>query len=145
MNRTGHVIKMTGDGIHSVSRQPSMQSMPRHAQRNLNNPICDLQIKVRMGLHSGEAEQRAGDYHGQALNRAARIMAVGHGGQVLLSSVTAELAREHLPGEVALLDLGEHRLKDLIRPEHIFQLLARIQQNSSTQITISFPITFLLN
>jgi predicted ATPase/class 3 adenylate cyclase len=120
----GHVIKMTGDGIHSVFETAiDAVNATLIAQRNLNTPICDLQIKVRMGLHSGEAEQRVGDYYGQALNRAARIMSVGHGGQVLLSSVTAELAREHLPAEVSLLDLGEHRLKDLIRPEHIFQVL----------------------
>jgi predicted ATPase/class 3 adenylate cyclase len=120
----GHVIKTTGDGVHSVFEKAiDAVNATLTAQRNLNIPICDLEIKVRMGLHSGEAEQRAGDYHGPVLNRAARIMAAGHGGQILLSSITAELAREHLPGEVSLLDLGEHRLKDLIRPEHIFQLL----------------------
>lgn len=124
-SHNGHVIKMTGDGIHSVfEKAVDAVNATLMAQRNLNSPICDLQIKVRMGLHSGEAEQRAGDYHGQVLNRAARIMAAGHGGQILLSSVTAELAREHLPADVSLLDLGEHRLKDLIRPEQIFQLLA---------------------
>jgi class 3 adenylate cyclase len=121
----GQVIKMTGDGIHSVFEKAiDAVNATLVAQRNLNIPICDLQIKVRMGLHSGEAEQRAGDYHGQVLNRAARIMSVGHGGQILLSAVTAELAREQLPADISLLDLGEHRLKDLIRPEHLFQLLA---------------------
>jgi predicted ATPase/class 3 adenylate cyclase len=120
----GYVIKTTGDGIHSVFETAiDAVNATLMAQRNLNAPICDLQINVRMGLHSGEAEQRAGDYHGQALNRAARIMSVAHGGQVLLSSLTAELAREHLPADVTLLELGEHRLKDLVRPEHIFQLL----------------------
>lgn len=121
----GHVIKMTGDGMHGVfEKAVDAVHATLQAQRRLKNPIFDLQIKVRMGLHSGEAELRDGDYHGQALNRAARIMSAGHGGQVLLSSVTAELAREHLPADTSLLELGEHRLKDLIRPEHIFQLLA---------------------
>jgi predicted ATPase/class 3 adenylate cyclase len=121
----GCVIKTTGDGFHGVFEKAiDAVHATLTAQRDLKTPICDLQIKVRMGLHTGEAELRANDYHGQATNRAARIMAVGHGGQVLLSRVTAELAREHLPEDVSLLDLGEHRLKDLIRPEQLFQLLA---------------------
>lgn len=121
----GQIIKTTGDGIHGVFEKAiDAVQATLAAQRALKAPLCDLQIHVRMGLHTGEAELRAGDYHGQALNRAARIMSAGHGGQVLLSSVTAELAREHLAADVRLLDLGEHRLRDLIRPEHIFQLLA---------------------
>ncbi|HLO17204.1 MAG TPA: adenylate/guanylate cyclase domain-containing protein, partial [Anaerolineales bacterium] len=121
----GYVIKTTGDGIHSVFEKAiDAVNATLAVQRKLIDPICDLQIKVRIGLHTGEAELRSDDYYGQALNRAARIMAAGHGGQILLSSVTAELAREHLPPDVSLLDLGEHRLKDLIRPEEIFQLLA---------------------
>jgi predicted ATPase/class 3 adenylate cyclase len=121
----GQVIKATGDGVHSVFEK-AMDGIHATlaAQRLLKDPLCDLPIKVRMGLHSGEAELRAGDYYGQSLNRAARIMSVAHGGQILLSSVTAELAREHLPADVSLLDLGEHRLRDLVRPEHIFQVLA---------------------
>src|SRR5512145_2388087 len=112
----GHVIKMTGDGIHGVFETAiDAVRATLQAQRALSEPICDLQIRVRIGLHTGEAEMRAGDYHGQSLNRAARIMSAGHGGQVLLSSVTAEVAREHLPVHVSLVDLGEHRLKDLIR------------------------------
>jgi predicted ATPase/class 3 adenylate cyclase len=121
----GYVIKTTGDGFHAVfEKAVAAVQATLTAQRAFQEPICDLMIRVRMGLHTGEAERRAGDYHGQALNRAARIMSAGRGGQVLLSSVTAELAREHLPGNLALLDLGEHRLRDLIRPERLFQLLA---------------------
>ncbi len=121
----GQIIKTTGDGFHGVFEKviDAVRATLR-AQRAFLAPICDLQIRVRMGLHTGEAELRANDYHGQALNRAARIMSAGHGGQVLLSSVTAELAREHLPADVSLLDLGEHRLRDLIRPEKLFQLTA---------------------
>jgi predicted ATPase/class 3 adenylate cyclase len=119
----GYVIKTTGDGIHCVfAKAIDAIHATLSAQRALKEPICGLQIRVRMGLHTGEAELRASDYHGQTLNRAARIMSAGHGGQVLLSSVTAELAREHLPAGVSLLDLGEHRLKDLIRLERLFQL-----------------------
>ena len=59
-------------------------------------PHSTFALKVRMGLHTGEAELRDGDYYGQSLNRAARIMSAGHGGQVLISEVTAQVAREHL-------------------------------------------------
>ena len=120
----GQVIKTTGDGIHGVfEKAVDAVHATLTAQRALKDSILNPPIKVRMGLHTGEAELRSDDYYGQALNRAARIMASGYGGQVLLSSLTAELAREHLPADVSLLDLGEHRLRDLVRPEHIFQLL----------------------
>ena len=121
----GQIIKGTGDGIHGVFETAvDAVRATLAAQRALKEPICNLQIRVRMGLHTGEAELRAGDYHGQVLNRAARIMSVGSGGQILLSSVTAELAREHLPEDVSLVDLGEHRLRDLVRPDQLFQLTA---------------------
>src|SRR6266508_3446983 len=114
----GYAIKTTGDGIHAVFEKAiDAVNATLAAQRNLQSlnlisqsPITNLPLKVRMGLHTGEAELRAGDYFGQALNRAARIMAVGSGGQILLSSITADLAREHLPANASLLDLGEHRL-----------------------------------
>ena len=83
-----------------------------------------LSIKSRMALHSGAAEERDGDYYGPALNRAARLMAAGHGGQILLSLATEELVRDQLPAKVALRDMGERRLKDLIRPERVFQVIA---------------------
>ena len=66
-----------------------------------------------MGLHSGEAQLRKDDYFGPAVIRSARIMAVGHGGQVLLSAATAALVADQLPDGAALLELGAHRLKDL--------------------------------
>jgi len=71
-----------------------------------------------MGLHTGEAHERDGDYFGSALNRAARLMALAHGGQILCSRVTADL----LDGSALLLDLGEHRLRDLSAPQHVFQI-----------------------
>jgi predicted ATPase len=80
-------------------------------------------IRVRMGLHTGTAEERDGDYFGQTLNRVARLFSTGYGGQTLVSLVTAELLRDLLPDDVFLQDLGAHRLKDLLRPESIFQLV----------------------
>lgn len=75
-------------------------------------------VQVRIGLHTGEAELRDGDYFGTAVNRTARLMAVGHGGQVLCSATTASLVEAEWP----LIDLGEHRLRDLDRPIRIFQI-----------------------
>lgn len=82
------------------------------------------ELKVRMALHTGAAEHRDGDYFGQALNRVARMLAAAHGGQVLLSLPTQELVRDVLPTGVGLRALGEHRLRDLARPEQLFQLTA---------------------
>jgi predicted ATPase len=83
-----------------------------------------VDVRVRMGLHTGEATLRLGDYVGLDVHRAARICSAGHGGQVLISSSTRELVADELPPDVALRDLGEHRLKDLDRPEHLFQIVA---------------------
>ena len=80
-------------------------------------------LSVRMALHTGATEERGGDYFGQPLSRVARLMGAGHGGQVLLSEVTQGLVRDVLPPDASLLDLSWHRLKDLGRPEQVFQLL----------------------
>jgi predicted ATPase/class 3 adenylate cyclase len=81
-------------------------------------------LRVRMALHTGEADLREGDYYGAAVNRCARLRGLAHGGQTLLSMVTAKLAHDDLPNGVGLRDMGEHRLKDLSRPEQVYQLLA---------------------
>ena len=83
----------------------------------------NVAIKVRMGLHTGAAESRDGDYFGPALNRSARLMAIAYGGQVLLSQPTYDLVQDDVPEACKLESLGEHRLKDLGRPETVFQLL----------------------
>src|SRR5207248_5371238 len=75
------------------------------------------------GLHVGEAAAREGDYFGPTLNRAARIMSAGHGGQVLLSAAAAALVIDGLPNGSTLRDLGEYQLKGLGRPERVFQLV----------------------
>src|ERR1700752_3091500 len=121
----GHIIKTTGDGVHAVFVTViEAIDAALSVQHDLQLLIDNLEIKVRMGLHTGEAERRGDDYYGQTLNRAARVMSAGHGGQILISSVTAELAREHLPENTNLLDLGEHRLKNLSKPEHLYQINA---------------------
>jgi predicted ATPase len=79
---------------------------------------------VRIGVHSGEAEERDGNYFGPAVNRAARLHAIAHGGQIVVSEVTRGLVTDDFPDEMYMIDLGEHRLRDLSRPERVFQLVA---------------------
>jgi predicted ATPase/class 3 adenylate cyclase/DNA-binding CsgD family transcriptional regulator len=80
-------------------------------------------LALRMALHTGEAQMRdAGNYMGRAVIRTARLRAIGHGGQILCSASTADLAGDDLPDGVALVPLGAHRLKDLGRPEQVFQV-----------------------
>jgi predicted ATPase len=76
-----------------------------------------------MGLHTGQAEMRDGDYYGSAVNRAARVAAAAHGGQILVSHATEQLVRDTLPTDCELVELGEHRLRDLGRPEVLFQVV----------------------
>ena len=90
------------------------------------------ELRVRIGLHTGSAIIRDGDYHGRSLNRVARLEAAGHGGQILISQVTQDLIWDDLPEGVSLVDLGSHRLKDLLRSEHIYQITAN-------DLTADFP------
>jgi len=122
----GQVVKTTGDGLMAVfaSAAEAVRACLA-AQRGLvEEPWPETGVlRVRMGLHSGEAQPRGDDYFGPAVIRGARIMAVGHGGQVLLSGASAALVADQLPDGAALMDLGAHRLKDLGRPEELFQLV----------------------
>jgi predicted ATPase/class 3 adenylate cyclase len=121
----GQVFKTTGDGLHAAFARPTAAlTAALTAQRALQAATWPATgpLRVRMVIHTGIAEQRDGDYFGPALNRAARLLAAGHGGQILVSGVTAELVREHLPTDTQMQSLGVHRLRDLGEPEHIFQL-----------------------
>lgn len=79
-------------------------------------------LRIRMALHTGEAEVRHSDYYGPAVNRCARIRSAGHGGQILISQATQRLVKAHLPETIEIRDLGRHRLKDLLHPERLFQI-----------------------
>src|SRR5262245_45447139 len=119
----GHCVKTTGDGAHAVFATAS-DAIDAAVATQLGIgaeewPLPDP-LRVRIGLHSGPAELRDGDYYGTAVNRAARIMSVAHGGQVVLSLAAEELARD---SAIDVHDLGEHRLKDLGQPERIFQVV----------------------
>jgi predicted ATPase/class 3 adenylate cyclase len=123
----GHVFKTVGDAFHATfSAAPDALEAALEAQRALLHETWDLTgpMRVRMALHTGAAEERDGDYFGPSLNRVARLLSAGHGGQILLSLATWELVRDRLPDESGLRDLGERRLKDLSRPEHVFQIIA---------------------
>jgi predicted ATPase/class 3 adenylate cyclase len=122
----GQVVKTTGDGLMAVfgSTRDAVSACVTAQHGLASEPWGETGIlNVRMGLHAGEAEVRAEDYFGPAVIRASRIMSVGHGGQVLLSGTAAALVMDQLPDGAELLDLGEHRLKDLGRPERVFQLV----------------------
>ena len=120
----GQVFKTVGDAFYAVFSTTSDAldaafAVQRALATEAWGPIGT--ILVRMAIHVGTAQQRDGDYFGPPLNRVARLLSSGHGGQILLSLSAQELVRDLLPSEVALRDLGEHRLKDLGRPERIFQ------------------------
>ncbi len=122
----GCIVKTTGDGAHAVfAIAADALTACLAAQSALTaQDWGKVRITSRMALHSGAAELRDGDYYGPAPNRAARLMAAAHGGQVLLSLATEELVRDHLPARTSLRDMGERRLKDLIHPERVFQVIA---------------------
>jgi predicted ATPase/class 3 adenylate cyclase len=123
----GTVVKTTGDGLLAVFDRPEAGLAAALAgQRALDGEAWPTSgpLRVRMALHSGSAEVRDEDYFGPALNRVARLMAIGHGGQVLVSAATCALVADALPADAQLIDLGEHRLRDLDRPEHVYQLAA---------------------
>ena len=122
----GRVVKMMGDGVHAVFDDP----------RDAVSAAVDLQLaladstatngiafSVRCGLHAGVEEHRDNDFFGRSVNRAARIMGVAHGSQILLSETVALLIGGRLPARVTLRDLGMVRLRDLANPERVYQVL----------------------
>ena len=120
----GHVVKTTGDGIHAVfpTAHDALDAAVAVQLRLSGEPFDETgPLRVRMGVHTCEAEYRDGDYYGSEVNRAARLMSVAHGDQIVVSLVTSELVRE---GSVKLVDLGEHRLRDLTNMERVFQVSA---------------------
>lgn len=148
----GRVVKQVGDSFHAVfTGAGDALNAVIEAQQNLMAEDWGAAgpIKVRMALHTGEAEERDGDFFGAALNRCSRMLNAGHGGQTLVSTTAHELLKDTVPPGVSLKDLGEHRLKDLIRQEHIYQVchpevpaefpplrsLASFAHNLPTQVT----------
>jgi predicted ATPase/class 3 adenylate cyclase len=123
----GYVYKMIGDAFQVAFNTPleAVKAALEAQFALIAEPWGEMGvIKVRMAIHTGTVEERGDDYVGPLLNRVARLMSAGHGGQVLLSQATYELVRDILPENVSLRDLGEQRLKDLARPERVYQLVA---------------------
>ena len=122
----GTEVKTEGDSFFVVfERADEAVAAAVQAQRGLaaEEWPAGAMVAVRMGLHTGELALSAGEYVGLDIHRAARISDAGHGGQVLLSGATAALITHELPSGVSLRDMGEHGLKDLDAPEHIYQLV----------------------
>ncbi len=122
--RRGRVFKTVGDAFCAAFESaPDALAAALAVQAGLHSwPPGDMPpLRVRMALHTGPAEERDDDYFGPALNRVARLLAVGHGGQTLLSSAAWQEVADDLPPGVTLHDLKSHRLKDLSQPEHVWQ------------------------
>ena len=122
----GAIVKMAGDGIHAAFNDPlDAIGATLELQQALADPETPggIALRIRCGLHAGVDERRDNDFFGRAVNRAARITSVAHGGQVLLSEAVAILLRERLPADVSLRDLGSVRLRDLAGPERIYQVV----------------------
>ncbi len=124
----GHLFKHSGDGVLAVFETPS-QAMEAAAAAQIamvNEPWkTGSELRARMAVHTGEAEERNGDFFGSAVNRAARLLDAAHGGQVLVSESAAGLVQDSMATGTVLVDLGEHRLKDLAHAERIYQLSHR--------------------
>jgi predicted ATPase/class 3 adenylate cyclase len=137
----GYVFKMVGDAVYATfSTAPEAINAAIEAQRALTSENWGdiVSLRVRMALHTSTVELHNNDYFGPALNRTARLLSAAHGGQILLSLATQELALDLLPSGIELRDMGEHRLKDLTRPERIFQLVV-------TDLPALFPPLRTLN
>jgi class 3 adenylate cyclase len=124
----GQVVKTKGEGDSHFcvfARATDAVAAAAAIQRALHEESWppETPLRVRLALHTGEADLREGDYYGSAINRCARLRAIAHGGQAILSQATEALVRDALPEQVSLQDLGEHRLRDLARPERVYQLL----------------------
>jgi predicted ATPase/class 3 adenylate cyclase len=121
----GTVFKTTGDGMlaafDDAESAVTAAIEGQHALDRHDWPETG-RLHVRMAIHTGSAEVRDGDFFGRALNRVARLMAIGHGDQVLVSGTTMALVAGGLPNAFELIDLGEHGLRDLDRAEHVYQL-----------------------
>jgi predicted ATPase/class 3 adenylate cyclase len=123
----GYVFKTVGDAFCAAFSTPEAAlAAVLDSQRTLTTQVWPTSrpVRVRMALHTGVCEERDNDYFGPVVNRTARLEAIAHGGQILVSGVTAELLSERLPTGISLRDLGQHRLKDLGRPEQVCQLEA---------------------
>ena len=120
----GYVVKTMGDGFHAafVDASDAIEAAIAAQKAFREERWSDAAIRVRMAVHTGAAELRDGDYYGPTVNRAARLTALAHGGQTLLSETTHDLCRDLAPPETTFKWLGEHHLKGLARPEAVYEV-----------------------
>ncbi|MDQ1511076.1 MAG: hypothetical protein QOG50_2920 [Actinomycetota bacterium] len=121
----GYVFKTVGDAfcVAFASADDAVNAAVSVQRAIAGEPWPDrAALRVRMALHTGECSERNGDYFGPTVNRVARLEAIAHGGQVVLSGRATAMLGDRFPDGVGLRDMGEHRLKDLSAPEHVFQL-----------------------
>jgi len=123
-DHSGDIVKMTGDGVFATFVQPSgAVRAAATVQREIDAiswPVDDL--RVRMGIHTGQCIARGGDHYGRAVNKAARLEQAAYGGQVLLSEASATLVRPDLDEGLALAYLGEHHFDGILDPAGVYQL-----------------------
>ena len=144
-SRGGRLIKTRGEGdaTFSVFDRPSAAAAAAmelrdaiiHEQWGLREPM-----RIRIALHTGEVELRDGDYFGRAVNRAARLRSLAVGGQILCSGATAELVIDSLPDDFVLADLGLRELRNLARPEHVFELRPETAEEGAQPPTSDAPM-----
>jgi predicted ATPase/class 3 adenylate cyclase len=120
----GYIFKTLGDAFCAAfATAPNALNAAVDAQRALGSEDFSAVhgLRVRMGLHTGYADERDADYFGPTVNRVARLMSIGHGAQVLLSDATHALVQNDAPPDTIFTNLGSHRLKDLAQPEHVWE------------------------
>src|SRR5919204_399293 len=121
MRQRGTIVRPRGEGdsrFAVFARATDAIAAACEIQRSLFVEAwpTPIPLRVRIALHTGEADLREGDYYGTAVNRCARLRSAAHGGQTLVSQTSFDLVHDALPEGITLRDLGEHRLKDLQRP-----------------------------
>jgi len=121
----GHVFKTVGDAVYAAfwSADAAVAAALQAQRALMTEAWGETLIRVRMAVHTGNAHERDGDYFGPTLNRIARLLGIGHGGQILVSETAEKLLTDPRPEGASLRDAGEHQLKDLTRPMRIFQLV----------------------
>jgi len=124
-DHSGYVFKTVGDAVCAAfSRATDALEAAVEGQRRLRQTEWGEtgELKVRMALHTGAVEEHGGDYFGLPLSRVARLLSAAHGGQLLMSQLVHDLVRDGMPEGTEERDLGEHRLKDLVRPERVYEV-----------------------
>jgi hypothetical protein len=140
----GVLVKSRGEGdsifaVFERTRDAVMAALAIQRALTAEAWATSTPLRVRMAIHTGKVELRERDYYGPTVNRCARLRALGHGGQVLITGVSAQLVEGQLPPGTRLLDLGMHELKDLTTPEHVWQLQHPLLEASFPPLGQSAP------